>query len=136
MDERTCHIGSCTSGSLVRTRSFHWWGLAGVFLYLSVDEAISNVSFFLRLPRHIQNLFLVALGLFFGGAIGLEVLNDLYVYLNGGVRALSVVENVIRTLVFPHIEEFAEMSGLIVFIYALLIHARESFGAYEFRFEK
>ena len=175
-----CSVLSVTiaqaGGSLVRTRSFHWRGFAIVFLYLSVDEAISiheklsplgramlgtvgagdfvqrawvvpavlalpalallYASFFLRLPRPIQKLFLVALGLFFGGAIGLEVLNDLYVYLNGGVRALSVVENVIRTLVFPHIEEFAEMCGLIVFIYALLLHARESFGAYEFRFDK
>ena len=159
-----------------RTRSFHWWGLAGIFLYLSIDEAISvheklsplgsamlsiagvgsfvqrawvvpavivllvlailYARFFLRLPRRIRLLFLVALGLFFGGAIGLEVLNDLYVYVNGGVRSLSMVGNVIRTLVLPHIEEFAEMSGSIVFIYALLLHARESFGVYEFRFDK
>ena len=157
-------------------RSFHWWGLAIIFLYLSIDEAISiheklsplgsamlsvagtgdfvqrawvvpavivlsvlvllYAGFFLRLPQRIRNLVLVAIGLFFGGAVGLEVLTDLYVYLSGGVRDLTVVENVIRTLIFPHIEEFAEMSGLIVFIYALLLHAREISGVYEFRFEK
>lgn len=166
------HAGS----AVTRTRPFHWWGLGVIFLYLSVDEAISiheklsplgramlgtvgagefiqrawvvpavlglsvlailYAGFFLRLPRRIRLLFLVALGLFFGGAVGLEVLNDLYVYLNGGVRNLSVVENVVRTLVLPHVEEFAEMSGLIVLVYALLLHARESFGAYEFKFDK
>ncbi len=81
-------------------------------------------------------MFLLAFGLFFGGAVGLEVSNDLYVYLNGGVRDLSVMENVIRTVVLPHVEEFAEMSGLIVLIYSLLLYARENFGVYEFRFEK
>ena len=162
--------------SLIQARPVHWWGLAAIFLYLSVDEAISiheklsplgramlgvaetgdfiqrawvvpavivlfvltvlYARFFLRLPRRIRLLFLIALGLFFGGAVGLEILNDLYVYLSGGVRDLSMAGNVIRTLVLPHVEEFAEMSGLIVFIYALLLHARESFRGYEFRFDK
>ena len=162
--------------TVARTRPVYWRGLAAIFLYLSIDEAISiheklsplgramlgtlgagdfiqrawvvpavivlfalailYARFFLRLPRRIRFLFLVALGVFFGGAVGLEVLNDLYVYLNGGVRDLSVAGNVIRTLVLPHVEEFAEMCGLIVFIYALLLHARENFRAYEFGFDK
>lgn len=98
--------------------------------------ALLYARFFLRLPSRIRLLFLLAFGLFFGGAVGLEVSNDLYVYLNGGVRDLSVMENVIRTVVLPHVEEFAEMSGLIVLIYSLLLYARENFGVYEFRFEK
>lgn len=162
--------------ALARTRSLHWCGLATIFLYLSVDEAISvheklspfgttmldalgtgdfvqrawvvpaaivlfvlallYARFFFRLPRRVRLLFLLAFGLFFGGAVGLEVLNDLYVYLSGGVGNLSVVGNVVRTVVLPHVEEFAEMSGLILLIYALLLYARENLGVYEFRFEK
>ena len=154
----------------------HWWGLSAIFLYLSIDEAISiheklsplggemlrvvgaggfvqrawvvpaaivlavltflYARFFFRLPPRVRLLFLVALGLFFGNAVGLEVLNDVYVYLNGGVRDLSVVENMIRTIALPHVEEFGEMVGVIILLYALLLQAQERFGVLEFRIEK
>ncbi|MGH3147440.1 MAG: hypothetical protein ACRDTR_16715, partial [Rubrobacter sp.] len=81
------------------------------------------VGFLRDLPPRVRFLSLASGLLYVGGAVGLELLNDVLVYLGGGVRNLSVAENVLRTVVMPHIEEFVEMMGVIGFVYALLVYA-------------
>lgn len=93
---------------------------------------LAYARFFLALPGRIRALFLVAGALFVGGALGMEVLTDLYVYLNGGTGSLTILQNVARTVLLPHVEELLEMLGVVVFVHALLLKASSSFERYEF----
>ncbi len=130
----------------------HWGGLAAVFLYLSVDEgaeihekltaplqdefnttgylffawAIAGavfvvvvgllyLRFVMRLPNRTRALFLLAAALYVGGALGLDAVGANKWYEEGGT---SLTFSAIGT-----VEEFCEMLGLVVFIYALLSYA-------------
>ncbi len=127
----------------------HWRALAVIFVYLSLDEAISiherfieplrtslNTSSFLyyawvipgaifvivfllgflkfinALPPKTKRLFLTAGTVFVSGAIGMELLSgaydELYSY------------NTFISSTLTSIEEFMEMIGIVIFIYALL----------------
>lgn len=127
----------------------HWGALSIIFLFLSLDELISihermidplrstlNTSGFLyfawvipgaifvsicllaflrfltHLPAKTRSLFLVAGTLFLAGAIGIEMVGGYYSYLYG---QQNITYAIITTL-----EEFLEMLGIVVFIYALL----------------
>jgi hypothetical protein len=127
----------------------HWWGLSVIFLMLSIDEIagfhdrvnsllspllgtggiftyfwvipwsvfvllvlLTYLRFFFALPRRVRWLFLAAGGLYVGGALGGEMAHG-YVFGEGedvdwGLWLLEVM-----------IEEFLEMTGAIVFFYAL-----------------
>ena len=128
---------------------YQWRNLSIIFLFLSLDEMVSihemlvqplkqglhtsglltyawvipgaifvlivflkYLKFLLFLPVKTRNLFLLAGTLYVGGAIGLEMvggyINNLY-----GSENLMYLAEVIG-------EEFLEMSGVLVFIYALL----------------
>ncbi len=129
-----------------------WLGLSIIFLYLSADEAmfihervagifsrefgLSGVlyyawvlpfsilvliflafyaPFFLRLPGRTRNLIALAGTLYLGGALGAEV-----------VAALLDQSGNRETLVFIStftLEEWLEMTGISVFIFALLDYA-------------
>jgi hypothetical protein len=134
--------------------SAHWWGIAIIFAYLSLDEAaqiheiavepvkaLLNISegplssawvipfgllaiaiglvylrFVFSLPRATAWGFVVAAVVFVGGSIGMEILDT-------GIgtedlRALYGTENV-RTVLHAF-EEFFEMAGVSVFIFAVL----------------
>jgi len=127
----------------------HWGVLSIIFLYLSMDEAASihelaieplrsalNASGFLYytwvvpgaafvlifvlvylrfladLPVRTRHLFLVAGMLYVGGAIGMELVGGRYAGLYGE-------ENFMYALIAT-VEEFLEMAGVVVFIFALL----------------
>lgn len=95
--------------------------LPGYFLYAWVipyslailAAGLFFFNFMLKLPSLIRNLFFAAGGLFVTGALGLEMLEGHYniVYGYGNVY----------TTILCTIEELLEMSGVILFIYALLI---------------
>lgn len=127
----------------------HWRILAIIFAYLSIDEALSLhekfieplrtslntggilyyawvipgaifaiavflgfLKFINALPTKTKRLFLTAGAVFIGGALGMELLSGAY-------AELYTDENFV-TAVLTSIEEFMEMTGIIIFIYALL----------------
>lgn len=127
----------------------YWRVLAVIFAYLSLDEAISihekfeeplktslNTSgllyyawviagaifvlifllgflkFINALPLKTKRLFLTAGTVFVGGAIGIESLSGAYAELHTG--------NNFTAAMLGSIEEFMEMIGIVIFIYALL----------------
>jgi hypothetical protein len=141
----------------------YWAGLAVIFVALSVDEAASihelairpmrralNLSgllafgwvipgaafvaivgaiflrFLLRLPLSTRRLFVIAGGLYVGGALGFEMLGGLLLtkYGMGLATALEAVA-----------EEALEMTGIVVFLHALLQHLGRIAGSVSFRIE-
>ena len=129
--------------------SLHWWVLSIIFLYLSVDEATSiheeainpvrsalNTSgllyfawvipaaalvllfvlaylrFLAHLPGKTRRLFLLAGLVYLAGALGMELVGAYQTDFYGQ-------ENMAYVLIVS-IEEFFEMMGIVVFIYALL----------------
>jgi hypothetical protein len=135
--------------------ALHWMGLSAIFLFLSLDEATSihellmynfseslNVGgafhfvwvlfyvplalaigflylrFLAALPRRTMLLFMVAGALYVGGAAGMEMV--------GGMQAEAHGEANLTYALITSTEELLEMSGVILFIYALLGYARRS----------
>ncbi|MHB0913873.1 MAG: hypothetical protein ACYC2Y_10595 [Armatimonadota bacterium] len=131
--------------------SSRWRALSGVFLYLSVDEAASihetfatavrnltgseamarygfvipgvfvvagTVLFFARfalgLPARTRRLFAASAALYVGGALVMEGVGR-------GWEVLRGVHNLPYAAIMTT-EEFAEMAGVVLFIYALLVH--------------
>lgn len=128
----------------------HWRFLSIVFLFLSLDEAASihevgdglhdvfgvNTSttflwtipysvalllliffyfrFLLNLPRKTRRLFLFSGGIFVAGALGLELV----------AAALTQIGFATFVPLTVLVEEFCEMLGVTVFIYALIDHIR------------
>lgn len=134
--------------------ALHWYGLAVIFLGLSIDEAsmihemfetgmrmvldvdnplmllwlipysafavlvfVTYRRFLGRLPAGTQSLFVVAGGLYVGGAVAVEAMTYPYARPEG-LQSLTYV--VISTA-----EELLEMLGIIVFIHALLAYLRD-----------
>ena len=128
---------------------YHWAGLAALFIYLSMDEALSfhesstrplrsalntegalfyawiipysiglvlllliYIKFILNLPGKTRSLLLLAGIVFVAGAIGMELVA-------GPHDAQFGRDNPVYSL-YSTIEEVLEMSGIVIFIYALL----------------
>jgi hypothetical protein len=141
---------------------FHWGLLSAIFTYLSLDEAaalherlsipledslhlsgyltfgwvvagiifvivvgILYLPFLLRLPARTRWLFILAAVLYVGGAIGIESVSAKQWSLDEG---LSLRYSAIGTL-----EEFCEMLGAVIFIYALLDYLRSIATAVQFQ---
>lgn len=130
---------------------FSWTVLSIIFLFLSVDEgaglhelwtpfllrsfdargfiyfvwvvpygilvlifALAYLNFLVHLPVKTRNLFLAAGVIFVSGALGMELIEGRY--------ADSFGERNMGMAVLTTVEEFLEMIGIVVFIYALLSH--------------
>lgn len=139
----------------------YWTGLALLFLYLSMDEgaviheiaatALQNhfsltgfltfgwqlvavplvivfgllyLRFLFRLPSRTRLLFVVAGVIYAGGALVVEGISANQLSLDGDIS--------FPYLAIATVEEFCEMLGVIVFIYALLSYAAEK--QYQFAF--
>ncbi len=126
----------------------YWLGLAIIFLFLSVDESLMvhehlidkvrttlntsgflyfawvvpysialiiflliYVKFIFNLPSKIRILFIIAGLIYISGALGIELIGGRYSELYG----YNVTYFVITT-----IEELLEMTGVVIFIYALM----------------
>lgn len=72
------------------------------------------VHFLLSLPRKTLLRFLVAGVTFIAGSVGMEMVGGQYVYLNGGTGKQDLTYALMVT-----VEEVLEMSGIVIFIYAL-----------------
>jgi hypothetical protein len=131
-----------------------WAGLAVIFIYLSIDEgaAVHEVAadvlqtqltltgflyfgwqivyvplvilfavvyrrFLFHLPPRTRNLFILAAVIYVGGALIVEGISANQWYLDGGQS--------FEYLVIATIEEFSEMLGVVVLIYALLAYTAE-----------
>lgn len=143
---------------------FHWLGLALLFFYLTLDEAAAihetftvplreTLSlggylyfawllvgipftliviavfgqFVLALPGWTKLLFVLAGLIYVGGAVGIEAISANEWYLHDGPTLLYSVINAF--------EEFFEMSGLVILIYALLRYSADHFKEIIVRFE-
>ena len=91
---------------------FAWVIPAGVVVTLFF---ISYLPFLKALPGKIRNLFLTAGGLFVLGAMGWELIGG-KIFNSGLPRAVYVLS--------VHTEEFLEMLGVILFVYALLSYIK------------
>lgn len=105
------HYYTPTSGIL----HYAWvapYGLAVLAL------GIVLAPWFFRLQKRMQILFIISGAFYVGGALGIEILSGLYY--SGAAEGAEV-----KTLfgdILATIEELSEMTGVAIFIYALLSH--------------
>jgi len=96
---------------------YYGWIIPAGIIVLVVG--LAYLKFLLHLPSRTRRLFIVAGGIFVGGAIGMESISGLLDYLYSQERMASDA----IVIMFETIEEFMEMLGIVVFIYALLDYA-------------
>jgi hypothetical protein len=108
---------------LARKPGYAW---AFPALLLTVALGIGCLSFLRTLPSRTRRSFILAGGLFVGGAIGVELIGGRY---SGEFGPDNVAFVLVLTL-----EETLEMVGLAVFAYALLAYVQGEFGAMEVAF--
>lgn len=89
----------------------HWAWVIPYFVAFLVIAAFF-LPFVLSLPPFTRNLFFIAGFVFVSGAVGLELVEG-YVYINYGL-------NHIYNVILYCLEELMEMTGVVLFIYALL----------------
>lgn len=136
----------------------YWLGLALIFVYLACDEffelheglvvpvrsalhasgllyfawvipyaaalavlALVYLKFVFRLPIRTRRLFILAGLIYVAGALGMELLGGQYYE---KVQRIDAV----YSLFFVTIEELLEMTGLVIFIHALLSYIDAEFG--------
>jgi hypothetical protein len=95
---------------------YPWIILGGLTVALFV---VSYLSFLARLPRRTRRLFLLAGALFVGGALGVEAISGEQAFLHG--------EHTAAYHAITTVEESLEMTGVVVFIYALLDYIARQF---------
>ena len=101
------------------------WLLVGIPFALIVG--LIYLKFLLHLPMQTRLHFIFAAGLYVGGAIAIESISSNLWYLNEGT---SLKYSAVGT-----VEEFFEMSGIILFIYGLLTYISEYTAGIEVRIE-
>lgn len=101
------------------------WVVPGSALVLGV--VVAYLRFWLRLPPRTRFLTAAATAIFFGGAIGVELLEGLYLTANGTQD--------FRYQMITTLQESMEMAGMIVLIGGLLDHLR-SLGTVQLSWEE
>ncbi|MEH1834454.1 MAG: hypothetical protein V7L29_20850 [Nostoc sp.] len=91
---------------------YETWVIPGVIL-VGVF-AFKYLKFLLHLPYNTRYLFLIAAVVYVGGALGMEMVGGL-LRVDFGRRSLIALTGII-------VEEFLEMVGIVIFIYALLAY--------------
>lgn len=103
---------------------FFAWVIPGIALVAALGAFF--LPFVLRLPRRTAIAFVVAAAIYLGGALGVELVEGWWREGHGHRNLLYHV--------FSSLEEGMEMSGIIVFIHALLRHIAWRFGEVRFAF--
>ena len=93
------------------------WVIPGAILVVPFAWAYSK--FLAHLPDKTRRLFLIAGGVFVLGALGMEIVGWLFSSLYGQANGYAVI---------PIAEEFLEMAGIVVFIYALTSYSSQGIG--------
>ena len=83
------------------------------------DFSHCSLPWFLALNRWLQVMFFTSGAVFVGGALGVEIINGLYY---SGLTETAAETTTLIGDSLATIEELAEMTGVSVFIYALLTH--------------
>jgi hypothetical protein len=81
---------------------------------------LSYSKFLFHLPASTKNLFVAAIILYIGGAIGMEMV--------GGYQASTVGMQSLPYLIAATVEELLEMLGIVVFIHALMSYINKYLG--------
>lgn len=102
------------------------WVIPGIVLVLALGMFF--LKFLLHLPPTDRFRFLLAAALYLGGAIGFELIGGSYAQTHG-------IHNLTYGLITT-IEESLEMTGLIVFIWALLNYCGDHYKEVVFRIER
>ncbi len=101
------------------------WVIPGIALILVLT--LLFVRFLLGLPAKTRLAFLMAVILYVGGSIGVELIGGAYAELHG---QQNFTYSMIAT-----VEESLEMAGLIIFIWALLVYFADNYKEVRFRFD-
>lgn len=104
---------------------YHAWVVPG--LALTFVLALFFLRFLFRLSPKMRYRFLMAGGLYLGGALGVELIGGYYAELHG-------YRNLTYSMIVT-VEESLEMAGAIVFIWALLRYIGETHGKVSFHFQ-
>lgn len=113
-------LGECNLGIF-----YFAWVIPGIALVLLLG--LFFLRFLLHLPTTTRLRFLMAAILYLGGAIGLELVGGRYAELHG-------VQNWTYSMITT-VEESFEMTGLIVFIWALLEYCADNYREVRFQFD-
>ncbi len=93
-----------------------WVVPAGVFVAIFV---LAYLGLFLNLPPRVRRLFMAGGALYVLGALGMEMTEGAWVTLYGDWRSFHGTASLVFDI-NDVVEEFLEMAGTIVFVYALL----------------
>jgi hypothetical protein len=98
---------------LLEARNLHYfsWVIPGSIIALGV--LFAYLKFLFNLPLKTKLLFIISGTIFIGGTVGMELVGG--IYLAQGETIQSIGYAMITT-----IEEFLEMMGIVIFIYALI----------------
>jgi hypothetical protein len=102
------------------------WVIPGIILVLMLIPLF--LKFLLRLPPKTRLSFLIAFIIYIGGAIGFEMIGGRYAEFHG---YKNLTYRIITT-----VEEGLEMTGVIIFIWALLVYIAGNYEEILFLFEK
>ena len=142
---------------------WHWIGLSTMFVFISLDEmiqiheqfrapmeALFNTSgilyfawfipyvamviilgiayfkFMMRLPKKILQLFILAAVVFISGAVVMEAISGMHAEVHG--------EETLTYALMYTFEEFLEMSGATIFLFALLKYISSQFNNFKIEF--
>lgn len=142
-------------------RPIYWYAFSGIFLFLSMDEMMSiherltdpvkalvgetgvfhyawvlpygvlvviiaaaSLRFLIHLPRRTALFFILSGALYVTGALGFETLSG---YHHSGFGSMNITYVALQTM-----EEILEISGTILFLYALADYAERRFEAMGF----
>ena len=97
--------------ALIGKTSFYDFEWVIVYLFLVVGVIFFFLKFVLSLPKKTMLLFFVAGFLFLSGALGVEAIGSFLFGVSGNEATYAI---------YVTIEEFLEMTGVVVFIYTLL----------------
>lgn len=98
-----------------RTSGIFYYGWVMFGIAMTALVALLYLKFFLSLPTYAQVQFFTAAAIFMSGALGMEILGGYYAASHGGEQSFQFS-------MFVTIEEGLEMTGVIVFINALLTY--------------
>jgi hypothetical protein len=115
------------------THIHHAFNTSGVLFFawtipysaLIVILSLIYLRFLLNLPAKIRNLFFLSFIVFTFGALGVEFLEGSHVEIHG--------KDYFYYLLFVTLEESLEMTGLVIFVYALSSYLAGEFGKLIFR---
>lgn len=97
------------------------------YIAIMIVLGIAYYKFMMRLPKRILRLFIISAVIFVSGAVGMEAV--------GGMHAEVHGEETLTYAWMYSFEEFLEMTGGVIFLYALLSYIKVKFDTVLFTFQ-